>query len=98
LDSLPNRDEGPNNELRLRRVDANAEQRLLETARQPSVARSRSMHRFDNALPHCCRLGIVQLPADQVSREFVSEARHNRPRRLVIILCQSHHYVRKLLA
>src|SRR5882762_11878936 len=44
LDGLSNRDEVPNNELRLRRVDANTEQRLLETACQTSVAGSRSTH------------------------------------------------------
>jgi hypothetical protein len=32
LDGLSNRDEVPNNELRLRRVDENTYQRLLETA------------------------------------------------------------------
>src|SRR5258708_2787552 len=66
LDSLSNRDEVPNKELRLRRVDANADQRLLETACQTSVARSRSTHHFDNALPHRCYLGIIQLLADQL--------------------------------
>jgi len=98
LDSLSNGDEVPNNKLRLRRVDANADQRLLETACQTSVARSRSTHRFDNALPHRCHLGIVQLPTDQLSREFVRKAHYNGPPWLLIILCQSHHYVRKLLA
>ena len=98
LDSLSNRDEVPNKELRLRRVDANADQRLLETACQTSVARSRSTHHFDNALPHRCYLGIVQLSADQLSCEFVRKAHYNGPRWLLIILCQSHHYVRKLLA
>jgi hypothetical protein len=98
LDSLSDRNEVPNNELRLRRVDANADQRLLETACQTSVARSRSTHHFDNALPYRCHLGIVQLPADQLSCEFVRKVHYNGPLCLAIILCQSHHYVRKLLA
>jgi hypothetical protein len=98
LDSLSNRDEVPNNELCLRRVDANADQRLLETACQTRVARSRSTHRFDNALPYRCHLGIVQLLADQLSCEFVGKAHYSGPRWPVIILWQSHHYVRKLLA
>jgi len=98
LDGLSNDDEVPNNELRLRRVDANTDQRLLEMTCQTSVARSRSTHHFDNALPHRCYLGIVELPADQLSREFVRKAHYKGPRWSAIILCQSHHYVRKLLA
>src|SRR5712691_6757966 len=98
LDGLSNRDEVPNNELRLRRVDANADQRLPETACQTSVAGSRSTHHFDNALPHRCCLGTVRLLADQLSCKFVRKAHNNGPRWSVTILCKSHHYVRKPLA
>src|SRR5439155_10013971 len=98
LDGLSKRDEVPNNELRLLRADANTDQRLVETACQTSVARSCSAHHFDQALPHRCYLGIVQLPAGQLSGEFVRKAHYKGPRWSAIILCQSHHYVRKLLA